>query len=56
MIGAKGLLRYPELNGLRGESGAAGSTTTSLEGGSPRSGNRAATVSSVRSVGPMSTD
>jgi len=31
VIGAKGLLRYPELNGLRGESGAAGSSARTID-------------------------
>ena len=31
VIGAKGLLRYPELNGLRGESGAAGPSARTID-------------------------
>ena len=31
VIGAKGLLRYPELNGLRGESGAAGPSVRTID-------------------------
>ena len=31
VIGAKGLLRYPELNGLRGESGAAGPNARTID-------------------------
>ena len=31
VIGAKGLLRYPELNGLRGDAGVAGSTARTID-------------------------